>query len=158
MPERRWPCGLPWNNAVQSDSPRGCAIGKRGRLPRKGRPQGSRKSRRKADSGIRPCGWHAEQTYVVVRRTTKGGQRPLIPHHTVILVSHGDLPLDELVRRHRGKQGAHPSGRLENTFKGRLVDMGLHYPPCRGYRANQRFHALGQIARRCSGRCSSPRC
>ena len=88
----------------------------------------------------RPQGWHAEQTYVVVRRTERGGQRLLIPHHTVILVSRADLPLGDLVRRHRGKQGH------ENAFKGPLRDMDLHHPPCRGYRANQGFYALGQIA------------
>ena len=52
----------------------------------------------------RPGGWDAEQRYVVVRRRAENGQGLLVPHHTVILVSRGDLPLDELVRRHRGKQ------------------------------------------------------
>ncbi len=88
----------------------------------------------------RPAGWDAEQRYVVVRRRTEGGQGLLVPQHTVILVSRGDLPLAELVLRHRGKQGQ------ENAFKGPLRDMDLHHPPCRGYRANQAFHALGQIA------------
>ena len=86
----------------------------------------------------RPQGCHAEQTYVVVRRTERGGQRLLIPHHTVILVSRTDLPLGDLVRGHRGKQGH------EDAFKGPLRD--LHHPPCRGYRANQGFYALGQTA------------
>ena len=88
----------------------------------------------------RPRGWDAEQHYVVVRRRTENGQLLLVPRHTVILVSRDDLSLRELVRRHRGKQGQ------ENTFKGPLRDMDLHHPPCRGYRANQAFYALGQIA------------
>ena len=63
----------------------------------------------------------------------------LIPAYTVILVSRDDLPLDELVRRHRGKQGH------ENAFKGPLVDLD-HHPPCRRFRANQAFYACGQLA------------
>ena len=39
-----------------------------------------------------------------------------------------------------GKQGH------ENAFKGPLVDLDLHHPPCRGYRANQAFYAYGQMA------------
>lgn len=88
----------------------------------------------------RPRGWDREQHYVVIRRRMENGQMLLVPRHTVILVSRDDLPLDELVRRHRGKQGQ------ENAFKGPLRDMDLHHPPCRGYRANQAFYALGQIA------------
>ena len=78
----------------------------------------------------RPGGWDAEQHYVGL----------LVPQHTVILVSRDDLPVGELVLRHRGKQGQ------ENAFKGPLVDLDLHHPPCRGYRANQAFYALGWIA------------
>lgn len=88
----------------------------------------------------RPGGWDREQHYVVVRRRSVDGQGLLIPQHTVILVSRHDLPLAELVARHRGKQGQ------ENAFKGPLRDMDPHHPPCRGYRANQTFYALGQIA------------
>ena len=88
----------------------------------------------------RPGGWDAEQHYVVVRRRTENGQMLLVPRRAVMLVSRADLPLKELVRRHRGKQGQ------ENAFKGPLRDMDLHHPPCRGYRANQAFYALGQIA------------
>ena len=87
----------------------------------------------------RPQGWE-EQWYVVVRKLVEGRQKVLIPAHTVILVSRNDLPLKELVRRHRGKQ------RQENACKGPLVELGLHHPPCRGYRANQAFHACGQLA------------
>ena len=76
----------------------------------------------------------------MVRRRTENGQGLLVPHHTVILVSRGDLPLGELVLRHRGKQGQ------ENAFKGPLRDLDLHHPPCRGYRANQAFYALDWIA------------
>ena len=88
----------------------------------------------------RPGGWDAEQHYVVVRRRTENGQLLLVPRRAVMLVSRDDLPLAELVLRHRGKQGQ------ENAFKGPLRDMDLHHPPCRGYRANQAFYALGQIA------------
>ena len=88
----------------------------------------------------RPRGWDAEQHYVVVRRRTENGQMLLVPRRAVMLVSRADLPLAELVLRHRGKQGQ------ENAFKGPLRDMDLHHPPCRGYRANQAFYALGQIA------------
>lgn len=77
---------------------------------------------------------------MVVRRRSVDGQGLLLPWHTVILVSRHDLPLAELATRHRGKQGQ------ENAFKGPLRDMDLHHPPCRGYRANQAFYALGQIA------------
>ena len=68
------------------------------------------------------------------------GQTLLLPVYTVILVSRDDLPLDELVRRHRGKQGQ------ENAFKGPLIDLDLHHPPCRRFRANQAFYICGQIA------------
>jgi len=87
-----------------------------------------------------PSGWEREQHYVVVRRRSQGGQLLLVPHHTVTLVSRNDLALQELVHRHRGKQGQ------ENAFKGPLRDMDLHHPPCRSYRANQAFYVLGQIA------------
>ena len=64
----------------------------------------------------------------------------MFPHYSVILVSRDDLPLAELVRRHRAKQGQ------ENAFKGLLIDMDLHHPPCRRFRANQAYYACGQIA------------
>ena len=51
-----------------------------------------------------------------------------------------DLDVAELVRRHRGKQGH------ENAFKGPLIDLDLHHPPCRRFLANQAFYACGQIA------------
>ncbi len=87
-----------------------------------------------------PGGWERMQHYVVVRCQTRNGQFLLAPRHTVILVSRNDLSVKELVLRHRGKQGQ------ENAFKGPLLDMDLHHPPCRSYRANQAFYALGQIA------------
>ena len=87
----------------------------------------------------RPAGWE-EQSYVVIRRRRDRGQSLLLPVYTVILVSRGDLPLDELVRRHRGKQGQ------ENAFKGPLIDLDLHHPPCRKFRANQAFYICGQLA------------
>ena len=78
----------------------------------------------------RPTGWDAEQHYVVVRRRTENGQGLLVPRHAVMLVSRNDRTLNELVLRHRAKQGQ------ENASKGPLRDMDLHHPPCRGYRAN----------------------
>ncbi len=87
----------------------------------------------------RPAKWKAEQSYAVVRGTAER-QGELIPRYAVILANRGDLPLAEVVRRHRSKQGH------ENAFKGPLVDMDLHHPPCRGYRANQAFHACGRMA------------
>ena len=87
----------------------------------------------------RPSKWKEEQSYVVVRlRPERQGE--LLPRMAVILANRDDLPLDEVVRRHRAKQGH------ENAFKGPLADMDLHHPPCRGYRANQAFHAYGQMA------------
>ncbi|MCY3829881.1 MAG: transposase [Rhodospirillaceae bacterium] len=86
----------------------------------------------------RPVGWE-EQSYVVIRRRDRG-QTLLLPFYTVILVSRDDLALDELVRRHRGKQGQ------ENAFKGPLIDLDLHHPPCRKFRANQAFYVCGQLA------------
>ena len=84
-------------------------------------------------------GWKT-QTYVVVRRFHDGPRHRLTPSHTVILVSRDDLDVAELVRRHRGKQGQ------QNAFKGPLIDLDLHHPPCRRFRANQAFHARRQIA------------
>ena len=52
----------------------------------------------------RPRGWHAEQRHVVVRRRTENGQGLLVPRHTVVLVSRGDLPVKELVLRHRASR------------------------------------------------------
>ena len=87
----------------------------------------------------RPSKWKEEQSYVVVRLRS-GRQGELLPRFSVILANRDDLPLAEVVRRHRGKQGH------ENAFKGPLVDLDLHHPPCRGYRANQAFYAYGQMA------------
>lgn len=87
----------------------------------------------------RPKGWQL-QSYVVIRQLYDGPQRRLTPAYTVILVSRDDLPVAELVRRHRGKQGQ------ENAFKGPLIEMDLHHPPCRRFAANQAFYACGQIA------------
>ena len=87
----------------------------------------------------RPAKWKEEQSHVVVRMPpTRQGE--LLPRMAVILANRDDLPLAEVVRRHRAKQGH------ENAFKGPLVDMDLHHPPCRGYRANQAFYAYGQMA------------
>jgi len=87
----------------------------------------------------RPQGWR-EHPYVVIRRTHDGAQKRLQPAYTVILVSRDDLPVDELVRRHRQKQGQ------ENAFKGPLIDLDLHHPPCRAFHANQAYYLCGQLA------------
>jgi len=87
----------------------------------------------------RPQGWR-EHPYVVIRRTHDGPQGRLQPAYTVILVSRADLPLAELVRRHRQKQGQ------ENAFKGPLIDLDLHHPPCRAFHANQAYYLCGQLA------------
>ena len=87
----------------------------------------------------KPSGW-TRQHYVVIRQLYDGPQRRLTPAYTVILVSRNDLPLAELVRGQRGKQGQ------ENAFKGPLIEMDLHHPPCRRFTANQAFYACGQLA------------
>lgn len=87
----------------------------------------------------RPAGWR-EHAYVVIRRTHDGAQQRLEPAYTIILVSRDDLPVDELVARHRQKQGQ------ENAFKGPLIDLDLHHPPCRRFHANQAYYLCGQLA------------
>ncbi|USE39450.1 transposase [Endozoicomonas sp. SCSIO W0465] len=87
-----------------------------------------------------PAGWNRQQTYVVTRRWHDGKQWLAVPRYSVILVSRSDLPLAELVRRHREKQGQ------ENAQKGPLIDLDLHHPPCRSFHANQAFYACGQMA------------
>ncbi len=87
----------------------------------------------------RPAG-REEQSYVAIRRRRDRGQTLLLPVYTVIPVSRDDLPLDEPVRRHRGKQGQ------ENAFKGPPIDLNLHHPPCRKFRANRAFCICGQLA------------
>jgi len=87
-----------------------------------------------------PAGWQQEQTYVVTRSWHDGRQWLMEPRYGVILVSRSDLPLKELVKRHREKQGQ------ENAQKGPLTDLDLHHPPCRKFHANQAFYACGQIA------------
>lgn len=87
-----------------------------------------------------PAAWKTMQSYVVIRRTHDGKQKRVTPAYTVILVSTDTLPLAELVKRHRGKQGQ------ENAFKGPLIDLDLHHPPCRSFKANQAFYLCGHIA------------
>ena len=86
-----------------------------------------------------PAGWARAEVYVVIRRTHEDGQPLLVPHYSFILVSRDDLPVAELVRRHRAKQGQ------ENAFKGPLRELNLHHPPCKSYGANQ-VRAVGAIA------------
>ena len=56
----------------------------------------------------RPAKWKDEQSYVVVRRAAER-QGELLPRFTVVLANRDDLPLAEVVRRHRSKQGFSPS-------------------------------------------------
>ena len=42
---------------------------------------------------------------VVIRRTYEEGQRLPLPHYSLILISRDDLPLADLVGRHRAKPG-----------------------------------------------------
>jgi len=88
----------------------------------------------------KPSGWKNEQAYLVVRTQWDGDQKLLAPRYTYILVSRTDLPLEELVKRHRGKCGR------ENAFKGPLIDLDLHHPPCLKFDANRAFYTSGQIA------------
>ncbi len=88
----------------------------------------------------RPVRWPEAQMCGVIRRNGEGEQRPLVPVCAVILVSHDRLPLAELVRRHRCKQGQ------ENAFQGLLTNLGLQHPPCRSHKAHQGFYLNAQIA------------
>jgi len=88
----------------------------------------------------RPGGWKHEQAYVVVRTMQEDTQKLLLPRYTLILVSRNDIPLAEIVRRHREKQGQ------ENALKGPLIHLDLHHPPCGLFNANRAFYAAGQIA------------
>lgn len=87
-----------------------------------------------------PAEWEQEQVYVVVRSMYEEKQKLLFPRYTVILTSRDDLPLEEIVKRHRGKQGQ------ENALKGPLIHLDLHHPPCQRFRANRAFYTAGQIA------------
>jgi hypothetical protein len=87
-----------------------------------------------------PAGWEEMESYVVVRSFFDGNQKLLLPRYSFILVSNHDMPLGEMVKRHRGKMGQ------ENAQKGPLIDLDLHHPPCRSFHANQAFYTAGQIA------------
>ena len=78
----------------------------------------------------RPAKWKDEQSHAVVRGTAERQGEP-VPRYAMILANRDDLPLAEVVRRHRSKQGPALTGRSENAFEGPLVDMDLHHPPCR---------------------------
>jgi len=88
----------------------------------------------------KPNKWSTDESYVVVRTLSEGDQKYLFPRYTFILVSRTDLPLAELIARHRRKQGQ------ENAQKGPLIDLDLHHPPCLRFEANRAFYTLGQIA------------
>jgi len=101
-------------------------------------------SKQSEDAAIvyhQPEKWDHTATYVVVRRWVDDhGERLMIPFRSVILVSRSDLPLAEIVHRHRSKQG------LENAQKGPLLDLDLHHPPCEKYNANRAFYMIGHLA------------
>lgn len=86
-----------------------------------------------------PANWPREQSYLVVRHDCDGSQQRLFWRHTVILVSRDDLPLDEMLRLHRGKQGH------ENMHKGLLSGLGGHIPACHDLTANRAFYAIAQL-------------
>ena len=88
----------------------------------------------------KPEGWKKEHRYIVIRTEWKGTQHLLFPCYTVICVSRCDLPLQDLIARHRHKQG------MENEFKGPLEALDLHHPPCLRFVANQIFYLCGQLA------------
>lgn len=88
----------------------------------------------------RPGRWDHQAAYVVVRTWWDGDQKLTRPRHVVILCSRDDLPLAEIVARHRGKQGQ------ETAQKGPLIDLDLHHPPCRRFQANRAYYTLGQLA------------
>ena len=89
--------------------------------------------------GLPKSGWE-EHSRIVIRKFKENGQGELFLARAVIVVSRDDLPLAEMVKRHRGKQGR------ENAFKGPLRDLDLHHPPCRKLLANQAFYICGQLA------------
>ena len=60
-----------------------------------------------------------------------------VPTYTVIVVSRDDLPIADMVRMHRRKQGQ------ENAFKGPLREMDLHHPPCRRLLSNKALYLCG---------------
>lgn len=88
----------------------------------------------------KPSGWSREYPYVVIRSYYDGRQRLLRPGLTFILTSRDTLPLEEIIRRHRGKCGQ------ENAQKGPLIDLDLHHPPCHRFDSNRAFYLLGQLA------------
>lgn len=88
----------------------------------------------------RPSGWKERPCIVIRKFNERDGARDMFPTFAVIAVSREDLPIADMVRRHRGKQGQ------ENAFKGPLRDMDLHHPPCRSLASNRAFYLCGQIA------------
>ena len=68
---------------------------------------------------------------MVIRRTYEEGQRLLLPHYSLILISRDDLPLADLVGRHRAKPGP------QSACKGPPRELNLDRPPCK-------FRALNQ--------------
>ena len=68
-------------------------------------------------------GGQRDEVYVAVRREREEGQRLLVPHSSFSLVSRDDLPLAELVRRNRAKQGQ------QNAFKGLLRELRIQMLP-----------------------------
>ena len=88
----------------------------------------------------RPHGWHRAHQYVVIKSLKPNRQGDLFERYSFILVSRKNLSLAKLIARHRRKQGC------ENHFKGPLIDLDLHHPPCRKLNANRAYYLLGLIA------------
>ena len=85
----------------------------------------------------RSAGWAQFETYVVIRLDWDGAQLLLQPTYTVIQVRRDDLRVDELVRRHRGKQGQ------ENAFNGPLTELGCTIRRARRTTPTKRFTGAG---------------
>ena len=59
--------------------------------------------------------------------------------YTVIPVLTNQSPISEAMPRYRGKQGQ------ENAFKGPLIDLDLHHPPCSIIAENQAYTCIALL-------------
>ena len=87
-----------------------------------------------------PAKWDERQLYIVIRKIVENSQRRLFPIYSFILTNITDLPVPEVVRMHRRKQGQ------ENEQKGPLIDLDLHHPSSSNFMANQVIYTAAQIA------------
>lgn len=91
-----------------------------------------------------PIDWPQAMRYLVIKtQLPETKQRLLIDSerfsYTFICTNNTSLDAEEVIRRHRGKQGQ------ENAFKGPLEDLGLHHPRCHSLIANQVIARLVQL-------------